>query len=102
MFGVLLFVLDAKEKAFQTSWLIESVISAILIVRVVRTRMPFFKSRPGKWLSIATIIILIFVLALPFTPLATWFGFAWLPLAYYGWMLMIVLFYLGSAELAKH
>lgn len=101
MFGLLLFVLHAKEKAFQTSWFIESVISAILIVLVVRTRLPFFKSLPGKWLSIATIIILIFVLALPFTPLATWFGFARLPLAYYGWMLLIVLFYLGSAELAK-
>ncbi len=100
-FGVLIYVLHAKEKAFQTSWFIESVISAILIVLVVRTKLPFFKSLPGKWLSIATIIILILVLALPFTSLATWFGFARLPIAYYGWMLLIVMFYLASAEIAK-
>ena len=68
-FGVLLFVLHAKEKEFQTGWFVESVISAILIVLVVRTRLPFFKSLPGKYLSIATIFILLFVLVLPLTPI---------------------------------
>jgi len=100
-FGLLLFVLHTKEKAFQTSWFIESVVSAILIVLVVRTRLPFFKSLPGKYLSIATVVILLLVLALPFTPVSSLFGFARLPLVYYGWMLLIIIFYLGSAELAK-
>jgi Mg2+-importing ATPase len=101
MFGLLLLVMHAKEKAFQTGWFIESVISAILIVLVVRTRLPFFKSLPGKYLCMATLFVLVLVLALPFTPLAGWFGFTPLPLSYYGWTLIIILFYLGSAELAK-
>ena len=100
-FGVLLLVLHAREKEFQTGWFAESVISAILIVLVVRTRLPFFKSLPGKYLSIITILILLFVLFLPLTPLVTWFGFTRLPLAYYGWMAMIVIGYILSAELAK-
>jgi len=100
-FGVLLYIFHAKEKAFQTGWFIESVISATLIVLVVRTRLPFFKSLPGKWLSIATAFILVFVLALPLTPIAGWFGFVRLPIAFYGWMLLIVAFYIISAELAK-
>jgi len=41
-FGVLIFFMHAKEKAFQTGWFTESVISAILIVLVVRTKLPFF------------------------------------------------------------
>jgi len=100
-FGVLLLFLHAKEKEFQTGWFVESVISAILIVLVVRTRLPFFKSLPGKYLSIATIIILLFVLFLPLTPIAPWFGFVSLPLTYYGWMLLIILCYMIFAEIAK-
>ncbi len=100
-FGVLLYVFHAKEKAFQTGWFIESVISATLIVLVVRTRLPFFKSLPGKYLSIATGFILLFVLVLPLTPLSALLGFIRLPIAFYGWMLLIVAGYIVAAELAK-
>jgi len=100
-FGLLLFVMHAKEKAFQTGWFTESVISAILIVLVVRTRLPFFKSLPGKLLSMATVLVLIFVLITPMLPIANWLGFSRLPLQYYCWMLVIIGFYLLSAELAK-
>ncbi len=100
-FGVLLYVFHAKEKAFQTGWFIESVISATLIVLVVRTRLPFFKSLPGKYLSIATVAILLLILALPITPMAAWFGFIHMPLTFYAWMAAIVIFYIIAAELAK-
>ncbi|HLK29093.1 MAG TPA: magnesium-translocating P-type ATPase [Puia sp.] len=100
-FGVLLFFMKANEKIFQTGWFVESVISATLIVLVVRTRLPFFKSLPGKYLSIATSMIILFVLILPFTPLASLFGFVSLPLSFYGWMLLIVSAYIISAEIAK-
>jgi Mg2+-importing ATPase len=102
MFGALLYVLHSREKAFQTGWFIESVISAILIVLVVRTRMPFFKSLPGKYLTVATLFILLVVLALPFTPLCSWFGFTQLPLIYYAWILAVVIAYLAAAELTKY
>ncbi|MEO6849169.1 MAG: HAD-IC family P-type ATPase, partial [Mucilaginibacter sp.] len=100
-FGVLLLVLHTKEQAFQTGWFIESVISASLIVLVVRTRLPFFKSLPGKYLSIATVFILLLVVVLPITPFSIWFGFVRLPLIYYGWMLLIIVCYILSAEMAK-
>ncbi|MDA6070291.1 magnesium-translocating P-type ATPase [Flavobacterium sp. AC] len=102
MFGVLLFIFHAKEKEFQTAWFIESVISATLIVLVVRTRLPFFKSLPGKYLSIATAIIVLFVLALPFTPFAGWFDFVKLPFMLYVWMFLLIATYIVSAELVKH
>lgn len=101
-FGVLLLIIHANEKVFQTGWFIESVISATLIVLVVRTRLPFFKSLPGKYLLIATITVLLLVLALPLTPMALWFGFTRLPLFYYGWMMLIIAAYMLSAELSKY
>ncbi len=100
-FGVLLLIMHAGEPVFQTGWFTESVISATLIVLVVRTRLPFIKSLPGKYLVIATVLIIAAVLALPFTPLATLFGFVKLPLQFYGWMLLIITAYLISAEIAK-
>jgi Mg2+-importing ATPase len=100
-FGVLIFIMHANEKTFQTGWFTESVISAILIVLVVRTKLSFFKSPPSLLLSVATVLVLLFVLVLPLLPLSGWLGFTRLPLAYYGWMFCIVVMYLFSAELAK-
>jgi len=98
-FGVLLFFMKSGEKVFQTGWFLESVVSATLIVLVVRTRLPFFKSLPGKYLMLAMIVLA--VLALPFSPLAGFFGFVRLPLSFYGWMGLIVAASIGSAEGAK-
>jgi P-type Mg2+ transporter len=100
-FAVLLYVMRAGEKVFQTGWFVESVISATLIVLVVRTRLPFLKSLPGKYLSLATILIVLTVLALPFIPAARVFGFTPLPLNFYGWMFLIIAAYIASAEVLK-
>lgn len=100
-FGVLLFLMKEDEKVFQTGWFTESVISATLIVLVVRTRLPFFKSLPGKYLAIATSLIVIFVLSIPLMPFAGLLGFVSLPLSFYGWMLLIIAAYIISAEMAK-
>lgn len=100
-FGVLLLLLHSKEKVFQTGWFIESVISAILIVLVVRTRLPFFKSLPGRYLSAATVFILLLVLVLPLTPLSSLFGFIKIPVSLYAWMILVVICYVAAAELVK-
>ena len=100
-FGVLLYFLKANESLFQTGWFVESVVSASMIVLVVRTRLPFFKSLPGKYLTITTVSVALAVLVLPFTPLGAVFSFMRLPLAFYGWMLLIVALYIVSAEFTK-
>ncbi|WP_222539123.1 magnesium-translocating P-type ATPase [Pedobacter polysacchareus] len=101
-FYVLLHVLQADEKVFQTGWFTESVISATMIVLVVRTRLPFFKSLPGKLLTVATVGILLVVLLLPLTPAVYWFGFVRLPLSFYPFILAIIAAYIVAAELLKH
>ena len=100
-FGVLLHFLHAGEKEFQTGWFLESVVSATLIVLIVRTRNAFYKSRPGKYLLIATLAIVGFVLVLPVLPFASALGFVAVPPVFYLAMLVIVLLYLVSAELFK-
>src|SRR3972149_117303 len=81
-FGVLLLILNATTDQFRTGWFMESVISASAIVLVIRTRKPFFKSKPGKYLAIATLMIIGATLILPFTPLAEIFSFKPLPISF--------------------
>jgi Mg2+-importing ATPase len=100
-FGVLLFMLHATPAQFRTGWFLESVISASLIVLVIRSRQPFFKSRPGKYLLRATLSIVVVTLILPFTPLAEIFGFSPLPISFLLIIGMIVMFYIITAEMVK-
>ncbi|MDR3716449.1 MAG: magnesium-translocating P-type ATPase [Puia sp.] len=100
-FGVLLYLLKAGPAAFRTGWFIESVVSASLIVLVVRTSQPFYKNRPGKYLLISTVAIVLITLVLPLTPLAGLLGFSRLPWRFYGWMWLIVGLYIFTAETAK-
>ncbi len=46
-FGMLLFVVRASPEQFRTGWFIESLLTELVIALVVRTRGPFFRSRPG-------------------------------------------------------
>ncbi|MCM3902200.1 MAG: magnesium-translocating P-type ATPase, partial [Pyrinomonadaceae bacterium] len=66
-FGVLLLILHATQDQFRTAWFLESVVSASLIVLVIRTRKPFFKSRPSKYLFMATLLVVIVTVILPST-----------------------------------
>jgi Mg2+-importing ATPase len=100
-FGALLFLLHATPTQFRTGWFLESVISAASIVLVIRTRRPFFRSRPGAHLRIATLLIVALTAILPFTPLAGLFGFAPLPLPFLLVLALIVLLYMAMAEIVK-
>jgi len=100
-FGLLLIVLRANESQFRTGWFLESVISASMIVLVIRSRKPFFKSRPGKYLFIATISIAIITIILPFTQLGDVFGFSPLKFSTYLFLMLIVVLYIIAAEITK-
>jgi len=100
-FGVLLFILHATPDQFRTGWFMESVISASIIVLVIRSRRPFFKSRPGKPLLIATLVIVLATLIFPYTPIGPIFGFVPLPVSFLIMMGLIVIFYILMAEFVK-
>ncbi|HHV24653.1 MAG: magnesium-translocating P-type ATPase [Methanosarcina sp.] len=100
-FGVLLLLLPGITEEFRTGWFMESVISASLIVLVIRSRKPFFRSRPGKYLLIATIFIVVFTLGFPLTPFAALFGFKPLPIQVILILGALVGLYILAAETIK-
>ena len=74
---------------------------ASLVVLVIRTRGPFWRSRPSAALTLATLLMVCTTVALPYTPLGQVFGFAPLPGRFLLLMALIVLAYVGCAELLK-
>jgi Mg2+-importing ATPase len=100
-FGVLLLVLHSSTVLFRTGWFVESVVSAALIVLVIRTRRPFFKSVPGRNLVIATLAIVGAAVIFPYTPLGGLFGFAQPPVWFILVMAVIVAFYIFAGDAAK-
>ena len=100
-FGVLIYFLKATPEEFRTGWFIESVISASTIVLIVRTRKPFYKSMPGKFLLLMTLIVILFTTLIPFTPLYKLFDFTILPIRFFPFLLTILLLYILTAETVK-
>ena len=102
-FSFLLLFFHAKGPLFQTGWFIESLATQVLIVFVIRTaRSPFYKSRPSKWLIIASLGIVLTGIVIPFTPLAGQLGFIAPPPLYFVFLIIIVAFYLLLIEYMKN
>lgn len=100
IFGVLL-LLNATIDEFRTAWFIESIVSATLIVLVIRTFKPFFASVPSKSLLITVIGVVIATIFLPFMPFAHLLGFTILQSKYYLFIAIIVVLYVLCVEIAK-
>lgn len=100
-FLTLLYILKVKESAFQTGWFIESILTELFILFIIRTHKNFFKSQPGKYLFILSVLGLLLTLGLPYSPLATEVGLTPLPWANLSIMLTIVAAYIITADLLK-
>jgi Mg2+-importing ATPase len=100
-FGLLLFWMRATPAQFRTGWFVESLLTELVIALVVRTRQPFYRSRPGRWLWLSTLAVTILTLAIPYLPFAHLLGFTPLPLPILLLLLVITLLYVAAAEIAK-
>jgi Mg2+-importing ATPase len=100
-FGVLLWLLRANPESFRTGWFVESVLSAMLVVFALRTRLPFMRSQPSRAMLVVTAMVALVALVIPFSPIASLLGFQSLPPLYLLAIAIIVLSYFISAEAAK-
>jgi Mg2+-importing ATPase len=100
-FGVLLYLFRASPEEFRTGWFIESLLTELVIALVVRTRHPFFRSRPGTLLLVSTLVFIGITLVLPYLPFSSVFGFVPLPALLILTMLGLTAGYVLAAELAK-
>lgn len=101
-FGILLLVVKVGEDEFRTGWFIESLLTELMILLVVRTRRPLSQSRPGFYIWLSTLLVSILTIALPYLPgVGRLFNFV--PLS---WPIMLILvaitlLYVVASEMAK-
>jgi Mg2+-importing ATPase len=100
-FGLLYYVFHASPEEFRTAWFMESLLTEILILLIIRTQRPFFRSKPSGFLLGAALVTLIACITIPYLPWAARFELYPLPLNLYGWIALIVFVYVVMAELSK-
>jgi len=100
-FGVLLWLARAGPALFRAGWFVESVVSAGLVIFVLRTHGPITHSRPSRAMLAAAALAGGAALLIPFTPLASLLGFAPLHLPLLLALGAVTAAYLASAEFAK-
>jgi magnesium-transporting ATPase (P-type) len=74
---------------------------SMAVAMVVRTRRPFYRSRPGNLLLGSTLVMIAVALALPYLPFGTIFGFVPLPAPLLLAMIALTLLHMLAVEIAK-
>ena len=100
-FGVLILIVRAAPDLFRTGWFVESLLTELVMVLVVRTRRPFYKSRPGTVLLVLTVGVMVLALVIPYLPKAGTFGFVPLPGTLLFIILAITVTYVVTTDLQK-
>ena len=102
-FGAIFLVFGGgDQELFRTGWFVESTLTGLMILLIVRTQRPFFRSEPGRLLLLACGLIAAIVVALPYSPLAPALGFIAPPAALMGIVIVITLLYAVGMETVKY
>ncbi len=100
-FGVLRTIFHAAPPLFRTGWFVESLLTELLVALVVRTRRPFFRSRPGALLLWSTVVLVPVTLLIPALPFTGLFGFVRMPMTLLLAICGISALYVVATELVK-
>lgn len=100
-FGVLLYLAGDVEAVFRTGWFVESLLTELLIIFVIRTYKPFYRSQPGCFLVWSVIGVGLIALLLPYLSIGGIFDFVPLPLPVVIAILIITVLYIIASEYVK-
>lgn len=100
-FAVLLFIFKADEGLFHTGWMLESIISAMVVMLIVRTARPVLVSKPSNRLLIAIMGVAVVLLAIIYSPINSYLGLIDLPIKALLALLGVSFLYALTAEILK-
>ena len=102
-FVVLLDVLQVSPAEFRTAWFVESLLTEVAILLVVRTQRPLWRSAPAPALLAISVAVALAALALPYVPLLqAAFDFVPLGVGLLATLVGITLAYVAANEGIKH
>jgi Mg2+-importing ATPase len=100
-FAVLLAIARGNPDLFRTGWFLESLLTELWILLVIRTYRPFYRSTPSRFLAGSVAVMTLVALALPYAPVAGMFGLVPLPPGIVVLILGITVLYLLVSEATK-
>ncbi len=100
-FGLLSNVFHSTPEQFRTAWFIESLLTEIVVLLIMRTRKRFYQSRASWALLGSSLIIIIIAFTLPYLPLAKALGFVALPVHLMITLILLTIAYGAVTELGK-
>lgn len=97
-FWVMLTIFDCwnppNASLFQTGWFIESIITQMLIIHIIRTnKVPFVQGAASWPIMLTSFWLIVIAIGLPYSPAAKALGFTALPLLYWPILFLIILGY---------
>lgn len=101
-FGAILYFFGGQdEQLFHTGWFVESTLTGLMILLMVRTQRPFFLSRPGRLFLFAEAAIALVTVLIPYSPFSSALGFVTPPATLLSIVLVITLLYGVGMEVVK-
>lgn len=101
-FAVLFIGFKTQRGIFQSSWFTVSILTELLILMVMRTRKPFFRSKPAPILLYSSIAVGVLTLILPYLPMHEFLNIEPIrPLILIS-LIGISILYIITTEIAKH
>ncbi|HUJ86950.1 MAG TPA: magnesium-translocating P-type ATPase [Burkholderiales bacterium] len=100
-FAALWWLIGGVPDLFRTGWFVESLLSQIAVLLVIRTTLPFWRSPPGAALGWAALGSALLALALPYLPYAGIFDFVPLPAPVLATVIGITAAYVLVTEFVK-
>ncbi|MDT2011045.1 magnesium-translocating P-type ATPase [Carnobacterium divergens] len=91
-----------NQALFHSGWFVIGLITQTVVVHIIRTKkIPFIQSMASIPVTISTICVIAIAILIPDTALGGFFDFVPLPMAYWKWMVLIVLAYGVAVQLVK-
>ena len=100
-FGLLLYIFHVSAEEFRTGWFMESLLTEIVVLLIIRTQRPLYKSKPSTYLLAASLLTFCVSLILPYLPFSKMFGLIPLPLPLLVVIIGIAAVYTTATELTK-
>ncbi len=100
-FAVLEWTFHARVAEFRSAWFLGSILTEVAVLFVLRTRRPFFRSKPSRWIVVASIAVAAVSVCLPYSALAKPLGLVAIPGPLLLTVVSIAVVYLLANELTK-
>jgi Mg2+-importing ATPase len=100
-FAVLEWGFHAHAAEFRSTWFLGSILTEVTVLFVLRTRRPFFRSRPSTWIIVASVVVALVAAYIPYSPLAKPLDLVAIPMPLLLIVLLITLVYVLANEITK-